>query len=81
MSEPSEAKPKRRKQSTTKHMIEKLAPFSSTFTYAKGSKAAKKITIGGNRFEGHTSSCMKQLHEKRTILKEVKALSKALVNK
>jgi hypothetical protein len=36
---------------------------------------------GGTRFDGHNTTCMKQLHERKTILKEVKNLSKALINR
>ncbi len=61
-------------------MIKELAPFSSTFTFLAGQKCSK-ADISGTRFNGLTTSCMQSLHQRNTILKEVKNLSSALLQK
>ena len=61
-------------------MLKNLAPLSSKYTFVKGSKN-KPPHIGTTRFDGHTSSCMQQMHERKTILKEVKNLSLALIKR
>jgi hypothetical protein len=62
-------------------LVKDLAPFSTQYTFVKGRKGVAPPHLGGTRFEGHTSSCMQQMHERKTILKEVKNLSMALLSK
>lgn len=74
-----EKKRRHSKQQSTS-MIKELAPFSSTFTFLAGQKCSK-ADISGTRFNGLTTSCMQSLHQRNTILKEVKNLSSALLQK
>jgi len=71
---------KKRRLSKQMKMVKDLAPLSHKYTFVKGKKD-KAPHIGATRFEGHTSSCMQQIHERKTILQEVRNLSLALIEK